>query len=356
MAYGCDRVTTVNLKSAIYNGPFESQTQIKAFGGAILPLLEVQNLTIAYDTPTGPLRAVRNVSLDLDRGETLALVGETGSGKTTLALSLISMLGHSARLESGRVLFEGRDLTSLRKNDWRTVRGPMIGMIFQDPGSSLNPVLTIGSQLLETMRAHRKSSRKQFRQEALRLLGEVGIPDPAHFMRRYPLELSGGMCQRAAIALALCNSPSLLIADEPTSALDPTIQGQVLDLLAAMQRSHRLTLLLVSHDLALVARRAARVAVMYGGRLVEWGDASKVFAHPAHPYTEALLKCLPKLEQTAYGQPVHPIDGSPPSPFTETVGCVFAPRCGKAGTDCRTILPDSHPVSDQHWVACIKAE
>ena len=318
------------------------------------PLLQVEHLAVSYTTPSGVLRAVRDVSFRIQSGETLALVGETGSGKTTVALAAAGLLDYGNQLESGQITFEGRQLDRPGGAGWQELRSRKIGMVFQDARSSLNPVLTIGDHLLETIRSHQDLNRKRARACATELLAEVGIPDPEYNMRRYPFELSGGMCQRVGIALGICNRPRLLIADEPTSALDPTIQAQILDLLVELKQRHGLALLLVSHDLALVSEFADRVAVMYCGRLVECGPAREIFVHPSHPYTRGLLESLPGLHQSRES-PLRIIPGMPPAAGEELPGCAFAPRCPLAEQRCTAAIPAEVTISGDHWAACLKA-
>ncbi len=312
-------------------------------------LLDVRHLTVDYPSPGGALRAVRDLSFRMRRGEILALVGETGCGKSTLAAALMGFAGGT-----GQILFEDRDLASLDRKSWRAIRGRRIAMVFQDARSSLNPVLTIGTHLVETLRAHERQSAKSARRRAESLLAEVGVPDPAFCMRRHPLELSGGLCQRVAIALALCRKPVLLVADEPTSALDPTLQAQILDLLCAMTRREGLSLLLISHDLALVASYADRVAVMYHGMFVECGGAAEVFARPVHPYTRGLLASQPTLGNERDNRPLASIPGAPPSAGAEYTGCAFAPRCSVAEPRCSAEMPSAR-IFEDHWTRCIHA-
>jgi oligopeptide/dipeptide ABC transporter ATP-binding protein len=317
-------------------------------------LLAVLHLTVRYSSPDGPIRAVRDLSFEMQRGEVLALVGESGCGKSSVALALLDLLDGAEKSESCRILFEGEDLTALEVKGWRALRGRKIGMVFQDARSALNPVLTIGDHMIESLRAHQDFSRREARERAERLLTDVGIADAPFCMGRYPLELSGGMCQRVGIALAVCHQPHLLIADEPTSALDPTLQAQILDLLHQMSRRHGLALLLISHDLALVASYADRVAVMYHGRLVESGPARELFARPAHPYTRGLLESQPTLEHQRGTNPLSSIAGAPPAATMELPGCSFAPRCALAEPRCTAALPPAVALSENHWAACVK--
>jgi len=318
------------------------------------PLLSVRNLSVSYSTPSGPLRAVEDVSLEIAPGETLGLAGETGCGKSTIALSIVGLLdgGH---IESGKILFEGRSLPDSGEAAWRKIRGSKIGLVFQDARGSLNPVLTVGQHFEEALRAHRQMTRRQWRDHASKLLAEVGVPEPAFVLRRYSHELSGGTCQRVGIALAICHHPSLLIADEPTSALDPTIQAQIITLLMQMKHRLGLALLFIGHDLPLIYGIADRVAVMYGARIVESGPAREVLSAPAHPYTRGLLQCVPDLSRAPGGQRLEPIPGSPPISLRLLQGCSFAPRCGIAEERCYSETPEPTPVSETHWAACIKA-
>ena len=322
----------------------------------VTPLLDVRHLVVSYPTPQGPVYAVRDVSFQIAPGEILALVGETGCGKSTLALSLLGLMDRGRQIESGEIFFEGCDIPALGAQQWRRIRGGKIGMVFQDPRSALNQVLSVGEHLIESLRAHQDLARRQAWRRSVELLAEVGFPDPELNMRRYPFQLSGGMCQRLGIALGICNRPALLIADEPTSGLDPSIQQQILELLKHMTESYRLALLLISHDLPMLAGLADRVAVMYHGRLIEAGTAAEVFNQPAHPYTRALLECLPTLRHRADRGPLPQISGTPPVPSQELPGCAFAPRCPLVEERCTRSLPPALPLSETHWAACIKAE
>jgi len=317
-------------------------------------LLDVRNLTVSYTALSGSVRAVRNVSFYIEAGETLAVVGETGSGKSTIALALMGLLEGAGRVESGEIRFEDRNLVDLDESQWRKLRGKKIGVLFQDARSALNPVLTVGAHLVETLRAHQRISRSLARSRALALLAEVGIPDPPFSMRRYPLELSGGMCQRIGIALGICNNPKLLIGDEPTSALDPSIQFQIVELLRELQGRTGLAMLLISHDLGLVAEVADRVTVMYRGHFLECGKAAELFPRPAHPYGQALVECVPDLSHQHRDNPLKTIEGALPTPDQELAGCPFAPRCAMAEPLCYQALPAPARLSDSHWAACIK--
>ncbi len=327
---------------------------IAAESALTIPLLDVKHLTISYSSPRLPVQAVSDVSFQIAPGEIVALVGETGCGKSSVALSILGLMGSRGRLESGRILFRARDVTTLTEKQWRTIRGREIGFIFQDTRAALNPVLTVGAHLIETLRTHCKMSRSRARAAAVQLLEEMGIPDPEPSMSRYPLEFSGGMCQRIGIALAICGQPGLLIADEPTSALDPTLQRQVLCLLGALRTRGGLALLFISHDLTLVSDFADRVIVMYLGRLVEEGLAREVFSDPRHPYTRGLLQSQPGWNHHRENNRLTPIPGMPPSPGQIPPGCSFAPRCPVAEPRCMRGIPAPVDISDRHWAACVR--
>ncbi len=318
-----------------------------------IPVLDVRHLSVSYPTASGPLPAVRDVSFQISPGETLALVGETGCGKSTVALALLGLLG-AGHIESGEIFFGDLNLRKLPKRDWRRIRGRDIGMIFQDPRSALNPVLTVGDHLLEAIRAHQRLGRRAARALSVDLLSEVGVAEPAFQLGRHPFELSGGMCQRVGIALAICNNPRLLIADEPTSALDPTIQTQIMDLLDRMKRLRSLSLLLISHDLALVSESSDRVAVMYHSRLVEIGPGLSVLTDAVHPYTQALREAVPDLHHKCDSHPLAAVPGMAPAPGEDLPGCPFAPRCGYCEPRCTLAFPDPVAAPDSHWAACIR--
>ena len=292
-------------------------------------LLEVKNLRTHFLTRAGLVRAVDDVSFYLDRGELLGLVGESGCGKSITALSIMRLIASPGRIVGGEVLFDGKDLLKLSDAEMREMRGDDIAMIFQDPMTSLNPVFTVGEQIGEALRLHRKMSHKEARQATIEAMREVAIPDPARRVDDYPHQLSGGMRQRVMIAMALACNPKLLIADEPTTALDVTIQAQILELLNDLRKQRDLAVLLITHDLGVVAEVADRVAVMYTGRIVEESPVDELFARPKHPYTEGLLRSVPKLtgEDVIKKERLETIEGVVPSPTDLPPGCHFAPRC-----------------------------
>jgi len=292
-------------------------------------LLEVNNLRTHFLTRRGLVRAVDGVSFYLDRGELLGLVGESGCGKSMTALSVMRLIAPPGKIVEGEILFDGQDLLKLSDAEMRQMRGDDIAMIFQDPMTSLNPVFTVGEQIAEALRLHRKLSRKEAKRAAVEAMREVAIPDPARRIDDYPHQLSGGMRQRVMIAMALACNPKLLIADEPTTALDVTIQAQILELLDELRKQRELAVLLITHDLGVVAEVADRVAVMYTGRIVEESPVDELFARPKHPYTEGLLRSVPKLtsEHVARKERLETIDGTVPRPTDLPPGCHFAPRC-----------------------------
>jgi oligopeptide transport system ATP-binding protein len=316
------------------------------------PLLQVRNLTTRFNTERGRLTAVDQVSFDIDAGETVAIVGESGSGKSVTALSIMRLIpsppGH---IESGEVIFEGQDLLKLSEDHIRAVRGNKIAMIFQEPMSSLNPALTVGMQVAEPINVHRGSAWVKALDYAKELLGRVRIPDAASRLASYPHQYSGGMRQRVMIAMALACQPRLIIADEPTTALDVTVQAQILDLLKEITRETGSSLLLITHDLGIVARYAERVVVMYGGRVVETATARELYKHPRHPYTLGLMASVPRLDGDL-GRPLVPIDGQPPDLAQLPPGCAFSPRCRIATDPCRIGRPPLVEIGARHFKAC----
>lgn len=317
------------------------------------PLLDVQDLSVSFRTDRGLVRAVDGVSFHVDAGETLAIVGESGSGKSVTALSLLRLLDAAGSIDSGRVLFEGENLLDLDTQAIRSIRGDRIAMIFQEPMSSLNPVLTIGKQVAEPIRLHRGTPWQDALREAERLLDHSRIPDAPARLKDYPHQFSGGMRQRTMIAMALACRPKLIIADEPTTALDVTVQAQILALLKELTREANSALILITHDLGVVARYADRVAVMYAGRIVETASARDLYGAPRHPYTQGLMASIPGVEGSI-GHRLKTIDGQPPDLARLPPGCAFAPRCERAKGACREATPSLEPTGDGRLAACIR--
>lgn len=320
-----------------------------------MKLLEVEDLRTEFRLTTGSLRAVNGVSFSVSPGETLAIVGESGSGKSVASMSVLRLLKSPPAMISGAVRFEGTDLISLSETEMRALRGRDIAMIFQEPMTSLNPVLTIGGQIVEALRLHTRLTRKQARQRATELLQLVGISGAGALLREYPHRLSGGMRQRVMIAMALACNPKLLIADEPTTALDVTIQAQIMDLLRDLRARLGTAIILITHDLGVVAEMADRVAVMYAGRIVEQGDVKLLFKRPLHPYTRGLLRAIPRLGARPESNErvrLFEIEGTVPDPRGDIAGCAFAPRCREATRLCREVSPVMEEKDDAHFVAC----
>jgi len=317
-------------------------------------LLEVDDLRIEFDTPEGKAWAVNGVSFHIREGETLGLVGESGCGKSLTALSILRLITPPGRIASGRVLFRGRDLLTVSEPEIRKVRGKEIALIFQEPVAALNPVFTVGDQIAEAIRVHNRVSKKDAMAEAVRLLKLVQIPDAERRVREYPHQMSGGMCQRIMIAMALSCKPSIIMADEPTTALDVTIQAEILDLLKRLKDDFRLSVLLISHNLGVIAGSADRVAVMYAGRIVEEAPVRELFASPKHPYTIGLLRSVPRLGATGHAQRrrLAAIPGTVPDPYAPEPGCPFAPRCGDVMPVCRREDPALLPLDGGRKVAC----
>ena len=316
-----------------------------------MPLLEIRDLHVSFETRDGTVQAVDGVSLAVDRGRTLGVVGESGSGKSVTALTVMGLTRLPNATISGEVLFDGVDLLGLPADDLRRVRGKRVAMIFQDPLSSLHPLYTIGWQIVEAIQAHERVSEKAARARALEGLREVGIPNAADRLSSYPHELSGGMRQRVMIAMALVLDPEILIADEPTTALDVTVQAQILDLIRDLQEAHGTAVVLITHDLGVIAETADEVAVMYAGRVAELGPLTGVVDHPEHPYTWGLLQSLPSAEASR-SEPLHPIEGSPPSLISVPSGCPFHPRCPYVMEVCPREVPRLLPTTPGHTVAC----
>ncbi len=318
-------------------------------------LLEIRNLYTRFQTREGLVRAVDGVSFHLDRGELLGLVGESGCGKSMTALSIMRLVAPPGKIVSGEIVFDNRDLLKLSNSAMRAVRGDDVAMIFQDPMTSLNPVFTVGEQIAEALRLHRKLSRKAARQTAIDAMREVSIPDPELRANDYPHQLSGGMRQRVMIAMALACDPQLLIADEPTTALDVTIQAQILELLNDLRKTRELAVLLITHDLGVVAEVADRVAVMYTGRIVEASPVDELFARPKHPYTEGLLRSVPKLTNQDVVKPerLQTIEGTVPRATALPPGCHFEPRCPYRMPRCRAGEIPLYPAGTGVTVRCV---
>ncbi len=319
-----------------------------------IPLLTVTGLRTEFPTRTGVVRAVDGVSFAVGRGETLGIVGESGSGKSVTALSLVRLVASPGRVVAGKVIFEGADLLAASGRDLRRIRGGRIGFVFQDPMTSLNPLMSVGDQIVETLRLHTRLSAGDARKRAVELLGQVEIPSAAQRVRAYPHEFSGGMCQRVMIAIAIACSPALLIADEPTTALDVTIQGQILGLIKMLQHELSMALLLITHDLGVIAHMCQRTAVMYAGRIVETGPTAAVLSASSHPYTRMLLLCRPSVGTSA--RRLLTIAGQPPHLADAISGCAFAPRCPLAEPACSERVPDLIDLDVGHASACLVAQ
>ena len=319
-----------------------------------MTLLEVHGLATAFEHEHGAARAVDGVSFTLEAGQVLGLVGESGCGKSVTALSLMRLAPLPGRVVAGEVLLEGRELLALPEREMRRLRGPGMAMIFQEPMTSLNPVLRVGSQIAEAVRIHGGVGRRAAWDRAVELLGEVGIPEPATRARDYPHQLSGGMRQRVMIAMAISCAPKVLIADEPTTALDVTIQAEILDLLRALRERHRMAVLLITHDLGVVAEQADAVAIMYAGRIVEYANVFEIFDRPLHPYTQALFRSMPSLGGRR--ERLEAIGGQVPDPFHLPSGCAFRDRCPRAVAMCATAVPPLVEKVADHRAACIRVE
>ncbi|MBX0356667.1 ABC transporter ATP-binding protein [Halobacillus sp. Nhm2S1] len=314
-------------------------------------ILDIRDLHVSFKTFGGEVQAVRGVNLELYRGETLAIVGESGCGKSVTANSIMRLIPTPpGEIKDGSILFKGQDMTQLSDKEVRKIRGVDISMIFQDPMTALNPTLTVGDQLTEGLRQHRTISRKEADKQAIEMLTLVGIPNPVERMKQYPHEFSGGMRQRIVIAMALICDPELLIADEPTTALDVTIQAQILQLFQKIQKQTGVSIILITHDLGVVAKIADRIAVMYAGKVIETGTRKEIFYTPQHPYTKGLLHSVPRMDQK--GEKLIPIDGTPPDLFSPPEGCPFAARCPMAMEVCTKVYPFHSELSRTHEVDC----
>jgi oligopeptide/dipeptide ABC transporter ATP-binding protein len=318
------------------------------------PLVDIADLSVTFEAAGRPLQALRGVSLTLAQGEALGIVGESGSGKSVLMLALMRLLPPRTRIDARRMRFNGHDLLAIAERSLSSIRGREVALIFQDPMTALNPVLTVGRQIGEVLRRHKGLDLKAARAEAARLLARVGVADPGGRLDQYPHQFSGGMRQRLMIAMSLAGGPRLLIADEPTTALDVTIQAEIVELIKRLQASERMALVWVTHDLALLARVATRVVVMYAGRVVEDAPAAALYSRPRHPYTAGLLGCIARIDRPQRAA-IRGLQGAPPDPFARPAGCAFAPRCALVIERCHSEDP---PLADQGGgvrVACWRA-
>ena len=316
------------------------------------PLLQVQHLQVSFKTYLGRVQAVRDVSFEVERGETVAIVGESGCGKTVTAQAIMGLIpSPPGSISGGEILLDGEDLLKKSKKEMRQIRGKEIGMIFQDPQTSLNPTMRIGKQITEGLRKHHKLSASAAREKALELLHWVKIPYPDKRFDQYPHEFSGGMRQRVMIAIAIACGPKLLIADEPTTALDVTIQAQILELMKSIQAKIKTSIILITHDLGIVATICDRVIVMYGGKVVETGSVEQIYSSPAHPYTQGLLRSIPRLDMDKNKQLI-PILGTPPNLLNPPEGCAFCARCDRAMQICQTKQPPLQSTTNKQQIAC----
>lgn len=314
-------------------------------------VLIVEELSVAFKTFGGEVQAVRGVSFELYKGETLAIVGESGCGKSVTSNAILGLIPQPpGKIKSGKVMFKGRDMTKLSKARLRKIQGVDISMIFQDPMTALNPTLSVGEQLMEGLRTHHKISKANARKKAIEMLELVGIPNPEERLKQYPHQFSGGMRQRIVIAIALICEPELLIADEPTTALDVTIQAQILELFEDIQSKTGVSIILITHDLGVVAKIADRIAVMYAGKIIEIGDKREIFYTPQHPYTKGLLNSVPRLNSKE--EELQPIEGTPPDLFAPPSGCPFAARCPFAMDVCDLVYPAETQLTETHEVNC----
>ena len=313
-------------------------------------LLQVRNLHTVFPTDSGEVRAVNGINFNLTRGKVLGIVGESGSGKSVTAYSILRILDNPGKISEGSILFEDQDIVKLSPGKMRQIRGARISIIFQDPMTSLNPVYTVGNQLTEAIRLHTDRDRKQARERALEMLQLVGVNEPQKRLKQYPYQLSGGMRQRVMIAMALACEPDILIADEPTTALDVTIQAQILELMQELKEKLGMAIIMITHDLGVIAEMCDEIIVMYAGRVCERGTADEIFYNPRHEYTKGLLRSIPKLEQGK--EKLTPIGGSPVDLLNMPKGCAFASRCDSAMKVCLTMQPEEIRINQDHFAAC----
>lgn len=316
----------------------------------ISTLLQIKNLKVSFNTDNGLIYPVDGVSLEINDGETLAVVGESGCGKSLTALSIMGLIDKPGKIAEGEIIFQDKDLVKIKKRNWQQIRGKELAMIFQEPLTSLNPVFAIGNQILESICLHQKVNKQEAKKRSIELLKRVGIPRADKIYEYYPHSLSGGMRQRVMIAIALSCNPKLLIADEPTTALDVTIQAQILELMRGLSREFGTAIMLITHDLGVVAEMADQVVVMYAGQVVEKADVYSLFKDPKHPYTNGLLNSTPKIDELK--DELETIEGVVPSPFEVPQGCRFYPRCSKAQEQCIIGQPKLKEISNKHAVRC----
>ena len=319
-------------------------------------VISIQNVGIAYETRKGDVQAVKDVSFEIHKGETVGIVGESGCGKSTLAYGLVNYLGRNGKISHGDIVFQGESLIGRTPEELRQLRGDRIAMVFQDPMTSLNPVLTVGDQMMEVLTVHRGISAQEAHDRCVEMLGQVNMPDPARVMDRYPHQISGGQQQRVVVGMAMLNSPALLLMDEPTTALDVTVEAAVLDLVNILRTDFDTAILLISHNMGIIARVSDRVGVMYAGELVEMAEVEEIFKNPRHPYTQGLIRCLPKLGRGKEDSVLYPIRGRVPAPESLPPGCLFAPRCDYAREACNAERPELRQLSEGHMTRCLFSE
>ncbi len=320
------------------------------------PVLQVEDLAISYETRKGDVPAVRDVTFEIQRGEAHSIVGESGCGKSTVAFGIVNFLGKNGKIVNGQILFQGQELVGCSQEELRRIRGDQIAMVYQDPMQALNPSMRLGDQMSEALMVHRNMAKGEAEEKCVAMLKRVYMPDPESVMRRYPHQISGGQQQRVVIAMALLNGPALLIMDEPTTALDVTVEAAVLDLIADLQRDFDTAIMYISHNLGVVARVSSRVGVMYAGEIVERASVADVYLSPSHPYTQGLMRCVPRLGMDKRSSYLYPIRGRVPSPANLPPGCVFEPRCDYARDECRLRKPELRLVDFKHWTRCHFAE
>lgn len=314
-------------------------------------LLDVKNLRLSFFTPGGEVQSLRDVSFQLREGEVLGIVGESGSGKSVSAFSIMKLTPYPGKVIGGSIEFNGHSITEIPEKEMRKIRGNEVSIIFQDPMTSLNPVYTIGNQICEVILLHTDANKAQAKERAIELLSLVGINEPEKRLKQYPHELSGGMRQRVMIAIALACEPKLLIADEPTTALDVTIQAQILELMMELKEKIGMSIIMITHDLGVVSTMCDKIAVMYGGKIVEYGTTDDIFYNPKHEYTKGLLKSIPRLDAVEHEKLV-PIEGTPVDVMNPPAGCPFAPRCDSCMKICLSKMPDYKEISETHYSAC----